>query len=103
MDNPGASATNVGSGNACTLDYIIIPEGFGDTSNFLTPNNYNRFCGVVFGFDPATATAATVLSRMIPFQLGVHTDGGELDTATAPASYDLESKGFAITYTQVTC
>ena len=101
MDNPGASATNVGAGELCSLDYIIIPEGFESTTNFIP--NYNRFCGVVLGFDTSSATAATVLSRMIPFQLGVHTDGTELDTATAPASYDLESKGFAITYTQTSC
>ena len=57
------------------------------------------------GTQESTPTAAaTVYNRMVPFQLGVHTDATE--QALAPAAdvgCDEASKGFNIYYEQMAC
>ena len=66
-----------------------------------------RFCGAILTVDPAgstPATPATVFNRMVPFQLGVYTDGSEMDLGAAAADQcDAASLGFNIYYEQMTC
>ena len=68
---------------------------------------HRRFCGAtltVGAADANTNVAATVYSRMVPFQLGVHFDGGEQKLAPAAMlGCDEASVGFNIYYEQFTC
>jgi len=106
IDSSTATETTKGDfGNDCSLDYIIIAEG--SSVNTFGAINFNRFCGVLLSVGPAGSTPttpATVYNRMVPFQLGFHTDATEV--ALAPANdvgADEASKGFNIYYEQMAC
>jgi len=100
---PTASPTNTAAvGSACTDDYIILAGGGANTG---ATTNYDRFCGGTLALSSST-TPATVYSNKLPFQVGVVTDGTELDSAPPPAptaqGYEW-SLGFSIYYSQADC
>jgi len=92
-----AAAISIG-GDTCTDDYLIIQGG--STANVVTLN-YDRFCGTLLSGTTASAAATPVFTQRMPFEVGVFTDGAEIDTnAAAPAE---ASGGFNVFYTQVAC
>ena len=93
------SSTGVVSiaGDDCTDDYVIIAGG--GPANVVTAN-LDRFCGALLAGVTANAAATTIFTQRRPFQLGVHTDGSEVDTAAGVLEGD---SGFYIYYNQVAC
>ena len=84
------------TGNLCSDhgDYITIPDG-GSTAGSNT--NFARFCGGLLGNTAGDTSASTVITRLLPFSLGVNFDGTETDSPTEL------SKGFYIYYSQTPC
>jgi len=100
---PVANPTNTAAvGQDCTDDYIIVSGG-GATAGAST--NYDRFCGGTLALS-STITAATIYTNKLPFQVGVHFDATELDSAPPPTAtaqgYEW-SKGFSLYYSQTDC
>lgn len=94
--SPGTATGSVG--DACTDDYVVIPGG-GAAAGDAT--NYDRFCGGLLVVINADSTAqVTVKTNKMPFQIGVVTDGTELDSASATYEW---SKGFQLYYSQSSC
>ena len=79
---------------------MLLPEPIIDFVNC-------RFCGMLLSISPADSNpgaAATVFSRMVPFQLGVHFDATEQQLApAADTGCDAASLGFNIYYEQMAC
>ena len=102
-----ADTTQVGEaayGSSCTEDYIVIAEA-GATAN--TNANFHRFCGEILGIGAAGAfpnAASTIITRMIPYQVGVYTDGFEQEKEDGANTFIAEpSKGFNLYYSQTAC
>jgi len=92
-----APAAIAAVGDSCTLDYIIIAGG-GASAGATT--NFDRFCGsLLLNAAGTTTTLNTVYTNKMPFQVGVYTDGTEVD-ATDGTEW---SKGFCIYYKQTEC
>jgi len=88
-----ADSPQIMKGDECTTDYVFIPRAGPTTAP--GSNNYDRFCGGLL----SSATAAnTLLTRRLPFQIGVYFDSTEKSPSTAVEN----SLGFSIDYTQST-
>jgi hypothetical protein len=85
------------TGDVCTDDYVVIQGG--STANVVTAN-FDRFCGTFLAATNGANAASTIFTQRMPFQLGVYTDGAEVDAAAAPTE---ASAGFYIYYNQVAC
>lgn len=97
---PSPTPTNTGAvGESCSDDFIILAGG-GASAGANT--KYDRFCGGLL-VNTAGTTAGTVYTNKFPFQVGVNTDGTELDTTAPPAIGYERSGGFTIYYSQVDC
>jgi len=92
----GFAAAGV-SGDDCTADYILIPEG-AVTAGSTT--NVDRYCGGLFLATSGTPTTTTVYSTRQPYTLGVVFSASETDQAAAPSE---NSGGFCIQYKQSAC
>jgi len=79
-------------GADCTTDYVFIPRAGPTTAP--GSNNYDRFCGGVLTSNSPTTN--TILTRRLPFQIGVYFDSGE----KSPTSGVENSLGFSIYYSQ---
>merc|ERR1719481_969268 len=103
MNNPNPGAFGF-QGNSCSNDYIIIQEGVDDATTSWNPSR-TRFCGVALNLAPGAenANAEPIISRFVPFQLGVYFDANEQDSRTGTNDYDLASNGFDISFTQLVC
>merc|ERR1719223_618866 len=111
----GADASTKSVVNAdCTQDYLAIP--FGTTNaiaSIALPEaqlvHTHRFCGRQLHITEATATPATVCSRVLPFRIGVNFDNNEANVgAKAESTNELSGFpggiiGFKLTYWQVAC
>ena len=83
-------------GDSCSQDWITIPGG-GQTSGASTSSD--RHCGSYLSYTPAGTAPTTIITNKMPFKVGVHFDGTEVDSSTA----NEWSKGFAIYYSQSSC
>jgi len=96
MSGTAVTATaNVG--DKCTSDHIIISGG-GSSAGATT--NFDRFCGSLFSVTDASTTGSTIFTNKTPFQIGVYTDGAEVNPS-GPVSES--SVGFYIYYKQTAC
>ena len=94
----GSAPTAIANvGDPCSLDYLIIPGG-GSSAGATT--NFDRFCGSLFSTTNAATAGATLFTNKQPFQVGVYTDGSELNPS-GPVSES--SVGFYIYYKQTAC
>ena len=84
-------------GDPCSQDYLVIAGG-GSSAGATT--NYDRFCGSLFSTSNAATSGATLYTNKQPFQVGVYTDGSELNT---PSTTSESSVGFYIYYKQTQC
>ena len=62
--------------------------------------NFDGFCGTFLVATNRAAAASTIFKQRMPFELGIYTDGEEVDAAAAPTE---ASVGFYIYYNQVAC
>jgi len=87
------------TGDTCTDDYVLLAGGGASAG---AASNFDRFCGGALSSiaGPITGPAVpTVYTNKMPFQIGVVTDGTELDATDA----NEWSKGFYIYYSQTAC
>lgn len=75
----------------CYRDYLQIPGGSLDGN----PTTFDRFCGGTLGWTPAVSTPQAIISKVVPFDLTVHTDGIETPSATP--------YGLCLNYQQLSC
>ena len=97
MSGPAPASISV-VGDPCSLDYILIPAG-GSTAGSTT--NFDRFCGTLMSVTNAGTSAITIYTNRMPFQVGVITDGSELNDP-APGTSE-STKGFNLYYSQTAC
>jgi len=83
---------------ACTMDYVLIPQGSTTTTSIAS---LSRYCGVFLNPAAATAANAAVVTQAQPFQIGVVFDATEVSNPAA-TGVELGTIGFAIGYTQST-
>ena len=61
---------------------------------------FDRFSGTFLAATKGVNAASTIFTQRMPFELGVYTDGAEVDVSAAPSE---ASGGFSIYYNQVAC
>ena len=84
-------------GDPCSQDYLVVAGG-GSSAGATT--NFDRFCGSLFSTTNGDTSGATIYTNKQPFQVGLVTDGSELNT---PSSTSESSVGFYIYYKQTGC
>merc|ERR1712183_1186490 len=99
---PGTTAANAGTnpGNECPTGFVHIPGLSMDGINAIpVPLGLQAFqsfmCGTIWGVEGQT-TAASLVSRVQPFTVGVYSHA----TTAQPAA---TSTGFSLDYTQLPC
>ena len=97
-NNPVSAVFGDSATTGCTTDYLRIP-GLQDSGSTATtafmPVQGDRICGDNWSVFPAAANgaAATFVTFMKPFRVGVHFG----------AAADTETNGFALYYAQTKC
>jgi len=93
-----AQATAVaGVGATCTEDYVYIEGAGGSKNSIVGPN---RFCGSYLNFDDTAKLNEPIVDCTGPFQVGVHSDGTSVTTATTTID---DGPGFCLHYRQLPC
>lgn len=112
--SPTAATAQAASLSNCYSDYIMIPGGSAQGTATLyqessisatTAPTLNKLCGRFMGTDKATASVS-VCTRLVPFVIGVYTDGDEIteDSGADMAQTNEQGKipggivGFSLTY-----
>jgi len=78
--DPSTSLTTGFRGTTdCYKDYITIPKGSLDGSSGSTAATTakDRYCGKFMGWSPAVATPQPIISKVVPFTVGVWTDNDD--------------------------
>jgi len=80
------------AGASCYADFINIPGGSLDGN----PETKDRYCGGALGY-PSTGVPVpqAIITKVVPFEVTVHTDGTETGSATP--------YGVALNYQQLAC
>merc|ERR1712212_318874 len=89
-DGTTAPTTGFRGSTDCYLDFITIPSGSLDGSQ----PAFDRFCGAKLGWTPAAATNQPIISKVVPFTVGVRFDND--DGQDTPY-------GVALSYQQLPC
>lgn len=80
------------AGATCYADFVNIPGGSLDGN----PETKDRYCGGALGFpSPGVPVSQAIITKMVPFEVVVHTDGTETSSATP--------YGVALNYQQLAC
>jgi len=91
-----AATTGFRGSTACYTDFLTIPGGSldGNGGSTVATTSMDRYCGLFLGWSPAATTPQPIISKVLPFSVGVRTD----NTAGSGTPY-----GASLTYQQLPC